>query len=272
MSKLADNEKVFGPLRFAVISWRAFRLVLESHGDDSPWNTLTIHISKLIISVTLPPMIPPKCTKVKAIYWDDATIARLGRDWYWDQQEREYGFSVCDGHFIIYYGIQPGDSKLDQHWSCFLPWTQWKFVRFSLYQPDGTHFYTKLEGQGARGIEAFEEQQLAEEQVGKVHFAIRDFDGEPIIATTHVEEREWLFGTKWCKWLSWFCKPKIRRCLKIKFSSETGREKGSWKGGTIGHSTDILPDETPDQAFVRYCEQEHRSKSGPYRLELVGKL
>lgn len=36
----------------------------------------------------------------------------------------------------------------------------------------------------------------------------------------------------WFKWLSWFGRPKIRRSLDIQFSSETGPEKGSWKGGT----------------------------------------
>jgi hypothetical protein len=31
--------------------------------------------------------------------------------------------------------------------------------------------------------------------------------------------------------------------------------KGSWKGGTVGHSIAMLPGELHGAAFARYCEQ-----------------
>lgn len=273
MPRLTDDEKRIGPLRWGSTSWRPWRITLESHGGDEgyKWNTLTIYLFGIAASLYLPRIIQPQRRKVQAVYWNTETIERMGRDWYWDEEPRCYGFCLSDGHFMLYYGIQPGDSSHDQDWGCFLPWTQWRFVRFSLYQPDGTHFYTQFErGRRKRtGLDVFNEQHEAENKVGKVAFTIRDFDGEMIVATTHIQEREWLFGDKWCSWLSWFRRPKIVRSLDIQFSSEVGREKGSWKGGTIGHSIEMLPGEIPSQAFHRYCAQEHRSKSGKYKIELV---
>ncbi len=268
---LTDNEKRIGPLRWGRTSWRALSLILESHGGDDGhrWNALTIYLFGFVACLYLPRIIQPQRRKVTSQYWSPETIAKLGRDWYIDEEPREYGFCLSDGHFTLRYGIQPGDSTKDQYWGCFLPWTQWRFVRFSLYQPDGTHFYTQFERDRRKGIGCFEEQMAAEAKVDKVVFNIRDFDGEMITATTHIEEREWLFGDKWCRWLSWFRKPKIVRSLDIDFSNEVGPEKGSWKGGTIGHSIEMLADETPEQAFRRYCENEHRSKSRKYKIQLV---
>lgn len=270
---LTDRDYSFGLVTFGRTSYRAFSFSLKSHGGDEgyKWNALIVYMFGLAFSLYLPRIIRPWRRKVQA-HWDAATIARMGRDWYWDEEPREYGFSLTDGFLILYFGIQPGDSSRDQSWSCFVPWTQWRFIRFSLYEPDGTHFYTQLESERSRGLDSFHEQQAAQEKVGKRSFTFRDFDGELIIATTHIEEREWHFGTKWCSWLSYFRKPRIVRSLSINFSSEVGPEKGSWKGGTLGHGIDMLPGETPENAFRRYCGKSHRSKYRTYSLEFCAAL
>lgn len=60
-------------------------------------------------------------------------------------------------------------------------------------------------------------------------------------ATVTVVEREW--RPRWFKWtgLGKF----IRRVIEIEFDDEVGERSGSWKGGTLGCSYDILPNETP---------------------------
>ena len=126
-------------------------------------------------------------------------------------------------------------------------------VRFSLYGEHGEHVWSQHGVQ--RGMGAYDEQRKATDTLKKVVFNFSDFDGEEIQASTHIEEREWKRGVKWFKWLSWFCKPKVRRSLDIKFSKETGPRKGSWKGGTIGHSIDMLPGELHEAAFRRYCKE-----------------
>ena len=105
-----------------------------------------------------------------------------------------------------------------------------------------------------------------------VSFQFEDYDGEIITATSLIEERQWEFGEGYFKWLSWFRKPKIIRSLDLQFSEEVGPEKGSWKGGTVGHGIDMLPGEMHEQAFRRYCDKEHSSKSGKFKLKYIGRI
>lgn len=103
------------------------------------------------------------------------------------------------------------------------------------------------------------------------YFKFQDFDGQMIIATCMIEEREWHRGRGWFQWLKYFYKPKIRRSLDLKFSEEVGPEKGSWKGGTVGHGIDMLPGETPEMAFRRYCSMVHDARHGrKFTLTFVG--
>ena len=90
-----------------------------------------------------------------------------------------------------------------------------------------------------------------------------------ISMTTKIEEREWRFGTGYFKWMSLFRPAKISRSLKLDFSDEVGPEKGSWKGGTVGHSIDMLPGELHEEAFRRYCSEDHRSKYRKLKLRFV---
>jgi hypothetical protein len=184
--------------------------------------------------------------------WDAATVARLGRDWYQHEYPREYGITLStDGFLQVFLGAQTHSSDTTQSWSCFLPFTQWRHVRYSLYDLQGDHFWTEPDGM------PWDERQANVDACPSITFAFEDFDGERIEATTKIEEREWRFGDKQFKWLSMFRKPKISRCLDINFSKETGPKKGSWKGGTVGHGMEILPGELHESAFRRYCA-EHK--------------
>lgn len=229
-------------------------IFIASGDDDERGCRLCIAFWKWYITIPLPPIIRPHRVKVAA-HWDTATIARLGRDWYWNATEREYGVSLCDNHVCFRYGIQTHDSSTEKSWGFFLPWNEYHMMRFSLYGEHGEHVWCQHGVQ--RGMGAYDEQCKATDALKKIVFNFRDFDGEEIQAATHIEEREWIRGEKWFKWLSWFCKPKVRRSLDIAFSKETGPSKGSWKGGTFGHSIEMLPEELHAAAFRRYCA-EHK--------------
>lgn len=183
------------------------------------------------------------------------------------KDEHEYGFrlSAMDGSYDflnIYYGIQSWDGNKTKRWGYFLPWTQWTHIRHSIYTPDGTHFATEEKGK-------WQEFSKICEECPKVSFEFLDYDGEKITATCMIEEREWSRGEKWCSWLKYFVPNMVRRSLDIQFSAEVGPEKGSWKGGTLGHGIDMLGGETPEEAFRRYCEQEHRSKYKNFKITFV---
>lgn len=277
MNRLTDNDRNFGPLTYGPSGWKkAFRCILSSGGDDEDEegyrNHLTVYVFNRIFRLQLPNLIRPFVVKVKA-GWDDATIARLGRDWYENVYAREYGFSFSgEGFFQLFFGIQSGMGNLpkgvkEQSWCKHLPWTQWRFVRNSLYDQAGNHFWTDRPKNGPR---SFDEWHKAKDACPKASFWFEDFDGDIIKATTHIEEREWHFGEGWFSWLSFFRKPLIRRSLDISFSAEVGPEKGSWKGGTTGHGIDMLPGELHEGAFRRYCEMEHNQKGRNFRLKFLG--
>lgn len=272
MAKLTDNDKKFGPITYGKTDWNALRLVVSSggDGDDSRVrNNLTGYAFGWCAQINLPNLINPFRIKHMARTWDAATVQRMGRDFYYETHPKEYGFSLSDGFLQIFKGAQTHDSDTTQSWCATLPWTQWRHVRFSLYDKHGKHFWTQSDKSSIAGFKAFDEQRKAEEECDKVAFYFIDYDGKSISATTHIQEREWKFGTKWCKWLSLFSKSKIQRTLNLKFSSEVGPEKGSWKGGTTGHSIEMLPGELHEAAFKRYCEQEHRSKYSNFKITFV---
>ncbi|QPF81643.1 hypothetical protein IC762_17610 [Bradyrhizobium genosp. L] len=261
----SDNDHYLGPFTFAWSDhYRTVAISVQSGDEDERKAYFRLSLGRFSFLSTLPAwLIRPERKRVQATYWSPEDIARMGRDWYWEAIPREYGVSIIDGHFNVQYGRVTHDSSTEQRWGCFLPWTQWRFVRHSFYDSLGNHFWTAPKGA------SWDVRREMEDKCPTLKFSFRDFDGAELTATTKIEEREWLFGEGWFKWLSWFRKPMIRRSLDISFSGETGPEKGSWKGGTVGTGIDMLPGELHEAAFRRYCDQEHRSKYRKYRIEFA---
>jgi hypothetical protein len=242
--------------------YEGFRFVIAS-GDGEEHKKCKLQVAGFgyWCSLKLPSIIKPKATKVyPTIPWDTETIKRLGRDYYYHYDERQYGVSIYEGHVSFYYGIQTFSSDTTKQWGFFLPWTQSTFVRRTFYNLDGSVYanfsaltYKQKEALGRPG---WDQEYEASKKVEKVHFSFLDYDFKEIIASCYIEEREWHRGTSWCSWMKYFTKPMIRRSLDLAFSEEVGPKKGSWKGGTLGHGTDIEVGEEPIDAFLRYCDKE----------------
>ncbi len=267
MSTLArrwsDNDHYLGPFTYARdCRYRPLAVILASGDDEYPGASLRLSGFGHTLILALPDwLIRPYREKVRPKSWDAETVERLGRDWYWAIDRREFGVSLFEGFFQVKFGRQAMDSSKDQDWGCFLPWTQWRHVRRSFYGLQGEHVATIPDigkpwpKDDAAWRTRHDHERELEATTPTVAFRFQDFDGEEITATTKIEEREWHFGEGWFKWLSWFRAPKISRDLDIRFSAETGRRKGSWKGGTVGHSIEMRPGELHEAAFRRYCDE-----------------
>lgn len=275
MRRLTDNDRRWGPFTWGPCgpSWRPLRLVFSTGGGDDEckaFNSLTAYAFGWVMRLRLPTLMQPFRIKHIARTWDAATVARMGRNWYYETFPREYGFSLNEGFLQIFLGPQTHDSTTTKSWCKHLPWTQWRHVRHSFYGLDGAHFWTEPERASRWQGGEWEEMDRQRSACPQAHFAFTDYDGEQNAVSTRIEEMEWRFGTGWFKWLSLFRKPKIHRTLNLEFFKEVGPEKGSWEGGTLGHGIDMLPGEDHEGAFRRYCEQDHRSKYRSFRITFVG--
>jgi hypothetical protein len=261
-NRISDNDRYCGPFTLAKCgSCRSFGFHLDSGAGEFPGCNFNVLIGRWWFRVDLPPIVKPWRQWV-----DMSKYAWANRPGYWDEHANKYGFGLSpEGVIQVWHGAQTHDSTTDKTWCTHLPWTQWRHVRRSFYGLQGEHFWTEAKPC------PWEVMDAKRKGCPTVAFLIEDYDGQKITATTRIEEMEWLRGEKWCKWLSWFSKPRIRRSLDIAFSSEVGTEKGSLKGGMMGHGIDMLPGELHEAAFRRYCEQPVRNKYGPSAIKFLGR-
>lgn len=265
----SDNDAYFGPFTFAYDKkYRPFAIDIRSGGDEDMGSGCRLRFSAfgatLLIAL-------PRWVLRPARRWVDTSRYEWSGEGqgYWDIIPREYGFAFSDTGMVggtvalhLSFGRKTHDSSTDQSKCYFLPWTDWRHVRHSLYGLDGKHF-ADMPHSFRLGESSWEEREKLEAACPKATFAFRDFDGEELTAATKIEEREWRLGTRWCKWLSWFARPKVHRSLDIRFSGETGKRKGSWKGGTLGHGINMLPGELHEAAFRRYCDEHEMEFVAP---------
>lgn len=260
----SDNDRYFGPFTYASDSWRHLAVVLGSgDGDEYPGCRLQISIGTRTLIVALPQIIKPwrKWVDTTHYHWSDNPAGG-----YWDTGAREYGFTLSDGHLSVALGRVTNDSSTEQRWGCFLPWTQWRFISHRFYDAEGRLVYSDTH-RGPRDLEDQRAHWAAQDAVPTVDFRFKDFDGEELTASTRIEEYEHKFGTSWFSWLSLFRRRRVRRSLDIRFSGETGKRKGSWKGGTIGSGIEMQPGEMHEEAFVRYCAEHDMSFLGREEAE-----
>lgn len=270
--RYSDDNRHYGPFTLSKHTGRndrPFGIVLDSGAYHSSERRTGCHLKMHGFGYTLISELPQIIAdhRVKHIAgWDAATVERMGRNYYYEYFPKEFGFTFAGSALHLYFGPQTWDSTTTKSKCYFLPWKNWRHVRFSLYDLDGKLFWNEGEK------ERFEVRWAVQAACPTVSFEFDDYDGKRIQATTRIEEREWRFGEKAFKWLSLFRKPRIQRSLNIDFSEEVGPEKGSWKGGTVGHSIDMLPGELHEDAFRRYCQQDHRSKYRTFHITYVGKV
>jgi hypothetical protein len=249
MSKLTDNDRRFGPLTIGRTEHlNMYMLIVGNYRDDEDRykTALTVYIKNTCMRLKLPNLISP--------YFE---WRKCKEDGYFHFEPREYGISYHNSHVSILYGRQNMDSSTDQVFGFFIPLTQWRVVSKTMYDIECKEFYKHDAIKNS-----WEEYYKKQEQCPRRHFKFKDFDGEEIIASTYIEQTLLRKGERWYRWIGYIMKPRIRRFLDIHFSSEVGKEKWSWKGGTVGHSIDILPEECHEEAFKRYCTNHNMTFVG----------
>lgn len=218
------------------------------HNDDH----CLLHLAAFKYSwwFKIPVLFKPKCATRNYVNVDG-----VEKTWE-DCVMREYGF-YCNAEALhIRYGIQSGswsrnDPENSDRSKCyFLPWNQYRRYSYKFYHPDWS--YAATANDKPNGAIDFDSIENAVKDVRKETLIFNDFDGEEIRAECHIEEMIWRRGTGWFKFLGYVLSKKEKLRVEIQYSSETGRQKGSWKGGVMGESCEIQFGESIIDAFTRH--------------------
>ncbi|MGZ8924403.1 MAG: hypothetical protein ACXW2E_00835 [Nitrososphaeraceae archaeon] len=223
-----------------------FSIIISSKDDDDESGSITISQNNKYSSYKTN-ILQPLIKTVPNLYEPETYgSTRL------ELIQRRYGFSVYEEFITFYYGQNSHyGSSDDRRISFNLPWRDYTFVRWSTY--DTNHnFIADLERIDKKNL-SYDERKLLVDNTPTCQIQFKDYDGEEVVASCYIEELEWHLGRRWCSWLKYFTKPLVRRSINITFNKETGSQKGSWKGGTIGAGQDMDNNESILSAFSKYA-------------------
>lgn len=253
-----DFDKRWGPFLYARDKNQPreirpyFNLTVRSSGEGRA-GYVRLSVGSRTLLINIGSLLPPIRRKVKLTYIDEEQLKRLGRDYRIEEIKREYGFYYERGFLNVKYGASTMDSETDKSRGWFMPWIEWRTVRERIYDVDGDVFGEFVPTKERRW---WNDRFEMSEKVPKKYFCFKDYDGEFIIAKTHVTELVQRWGTTRLWWMGYLRKPRVRTSMEMRFNKEVGKRKGSWKGGTIGTSIDVRPDEDQRDAFKRWCDNE----------------
>lgn len=132
----------------------------------------------------------------------------------------------------------------------YMPW-DYAWVRTSNLKKDGTWEH---EFQGDRK-DFYKDcwKDVVKYETFPYTYVLKNGTIQDRTATIKTTEMEW--RPRWFKWTSLFSK--VKKSIDIEFNDEVGERTGSWKGGTMGCSYNLLPNETPEQC-LRRMEKERK--------------
>lgn len=232
-------------------------------GLSTPWeycesytkyNNLRFSLFGYYVYIRIPEFIKPKVKKVE--------YNRNGEQiTYNNFIRRHYAFSINVDSFCVYYGQQPDQwvadkpEESDKSWYWHYPWKQWYQISHKVFYGDNQVIEENTKGAIPR-LDAWRDFREKLDKIPKYRFTFNDYDGEEIQVEAYIEERIYRINSGGKKNFWWFLPLFIKdnkvRSLDLDFKPGYGKRKSSWKGGTCGHSIELLPNETPQDAFIRY--------------------
>jgi hypothetical protein len=170
-----------------------------------------------------------------------------------DCDSAAWGIDYHDNMLWIYIG---GAGNFEGGRKCktiTMPWSMTWVRTSTLMKGDNDWWFNEIEGarksyvEDAEGVIIGSYDWLNKNKWQETHPYLDKYDNTTVNATIGVSEREW--RPLWFKWTSLFAK--TRRVVDIDFDKEVGKKKGSWKGGNICCSYNLLPNETAFECLKR---------------------
>ncbi len=205
---------------FFEISWKrwgaAFNFIFDHDAEyGSPW-MLHLHFLLLNLFIHFPFAFRPASKKEAYM-----------REW------QQFGFSLCDDAVHFHW------NERIKIWN--LPWFSSVHQRHEVRRADGS--WVPFVGSWEQG----KEPDGREEFTFPYTYRLRSGELQNRNATVYVYRRAW--RPKGFTWTGLF--EKQRQCIDVAFDDEVGERSGSWKGGCVGCSYEMLPGETPETTLRR---------------------
>jgi len=152
----------------------------------------------------------------------------------WEPRDicESWSVSTCDNTVHLSWGHR---SKC---WD--VPWATWARVSHEVRRPDGS--WVPYVGSWERDKEPVGRHV----ETHPYRYMLQRGEVQERTATIHIErERRKL---KLFRWLPF---ARVTHWIDVRFSEEVGERSGSWKGGTVGCSYELRPNETPRECLKR---------------------
>lgn len=185
---------------------------------------------------------------INLIFFRLAIILPFRNKWTDECDPPKWGIAIHNNTLWIYKGGKGNMEGGNKWWTWDIPFITKVWFRSSILLKDDTWEH---EFKGKK--KDFYNDEWKEKQKSWTYDYTDSYDQQIIPTTIYVEEREW--RPKWLKWTKLFSF--VRTTIDVHFSKECGRDKGSWKGGTIGCSYNLLPNEEPLDCLKR-MEKERK--------------
>lgn len=162
-----------------------------------------------------------------------------------------YGFAVHNDTFWLYKGGDYKDGQCQNQWiSWYLPFFSWSFDGHWIFSKKAEWVQMRYERNDCRPDSYEFRKEEALNYVYPYTYTLKNGTVQERTATCTIEFRKW--HRKWFPLLT-----KESTVIDIEFSDEVGERTGSWKGGTLGCSYELLPEETVYECLKR-MEQERK--------------
>ncbi|WP_454844105.1 MULTISPECIES: hypothetical protein [Pseudomonas] len=250
-----------------------FGLTLDS-GDngDYPGNKLIIQAWKYSAYIKIPRIIKPWAQKhTFTSLSPEATAQRLekfGHLDYFEYHARKFGFHMQTHGLHTSFGPSTWDSQTTKSRYFSFHWREYDLVLNTICDADGIEHIEKDKDVRLD----YKAKEAIKGTMPRYVFLLRDYDGQEVRAYCHMEKRVYRIGTGWVKKYFGALRPTRTFIeLDIAFDGETGPEKGSWKGGTIGTGSRAEKGDKHDAQHLieKYCASTHRAKGASYSMTLI---
>ncbi len=170
--------------------------------------------------------------------------------WHEDSHGRSYGFYYFENALVFLWNASNSSGGNDRrkygiHKFFYMPWHYGHTVAWEVQRAD--HTFAPIDHQyGRKDDEPYTDGRKI--YVEPYKYILKNGTVQERIATFHVDRMEW----RWRIFRKLRIGPKIvRQSINISFNDEVGERTGSWKGGCIGCSYEMLRGETPVETLRR---------------------